>query len=412
MRRFLTVWLIPVVAVAAVTAGVWALLDNSPYRVSVALPTSPNVIEGGVVLVKGFEAGEVEKIRAVDNQAILDLALNREFAPLHDGAAVTVVWRAVLGERYLVVEDGPGTAPPIPDGGMIHGEMAEPIEIDRVLSTLDPDTRTEVTAFVRELEATVADDEAEINETVRTAGPTLNALGGVLRDLGTDGAAIKQLVNHMSNVLDILVERDADVRVIVSELSAAANAAADQRQQLDAALQQLPGTLDTAENTLATVPETVERTNPLLEDLRPVTARLPQFSHNLSPVLTELRPAVAELRPTMDSLSTLLQRTPALLDNAHAVLPGLDTALDDLTPALTSLRPYTPEAIGWMSNWASAAGNYDVNGHYMRSLIMAGPTSPNANPGVAPPGLVKDPYPLPGALEGQPWTDAYGSGAR
>ncbi|WP_225924543.1 MlaD family protein [Pseudonocardia abyssalis] len=387
-------------------------MDAGPYRVSVALPTAPNLIEGGVVLVKGFEAGSVDRIRAEDGRAILDLVLNPEFAPLHEGAAVTVEWRAVLGERYLAVEDGPADAPAIADGGTVEGAMDEPIEVDRVLSTLDPDTRADFASLVRELETTVAGNEEAVNSTIGTAGPALEELGEVLRALGTDGEAITQLVGHTGNVLDILIERDADVRTIVTELSTAANATARQRQQLDSALQQLPGTLGTAERTLATVPETVELTNPLLEDLRPVTSQLPQFARNLTPVLQELRPAVAELRPTMDSLSTLLQRTPALLDSADAVLPGLDSALTDLTPALTFLRPYTPEALGWMSNWASATANYDTNGHYMRSLIMAGPTSLNANPGVAPPGVVKDPYSPPGALEGQPWTDAYGSGAR
>ena len=36
------------------------------------------------------------------------------------------------------------------------------------------------------------------------------------------------------------------------------------------------------------------------------------------------------------------------------------------------LRPYTPEVVGWLSNWASFAGNYDSNGHYARFHILAG----------------------------------------
>jgi phospholipid/cholesterol/gamma-HCH transport system substrate-binding protein len=76
---------------------------------------------------------------------------------------------------------------------------------------------------------------------------------------------------------------------------------------------------------------------------------------------------------------------------------------------LNFLRPYTPELQGFLSNWASAFSGYNANGHYARFLAQAGPASVDANPGIMPPGVTSDPYPLPGANVGQPWTDAFGS---
>lgn len=412
MNRFVKVWAIPLACVLALTTGGWALLDNIPYKVSVVLPTAPNVIEGGTVLIGGFAAGQIDKVRAEDGKAVLDLNLDKDFAPLHDGATVTVAWRAVLGERQIVVTDGPETAPTIADGGRIAGAMPEPIEVDRVLSALDPETRERLSGMLDGTSKTLEGHEQDVNATIRSAGPALGALGNVLQGLGNDGPAIKSLVSHTGDVVDILVKRDADLRSVVSELSASAQATAQQRDQLGSALQKLPGTLQTAQNTLGQVPDTVDKTVPLLEDLQPVAAKLPEFARNLSPVLQELRPAVGELRPTLDSLSALLVHTPGLLDSAHSAVPGVSSLVNDVTPALTFLRPYTPELIGWMSNWASATANYDANGHYMRSSINEGASSLNVNPGVMPPGIEKDATPLPGALEGQPWTDAYGSGAR
>ncbi|TCK26283.1 phospholipid/cholesterol/gamma-HCH transport system substrate-binding protein [Pseudonocardia endophytica] len=411
-NRFLGLWAVPIVCFAVLATGGWALIDNVPYRVSVVLPTAPNVIEGGKVLVDGFEAGQVDEVRVEDGKAVLDMNLDNDFAPLRDGAEVSVAWRAVLGERQVVVKDGPADAPEIPDGGRISGAMPEPVEVDRVLSALDPETRTRLAGTLKGLDRTLTGSEQDINATIRSAGPALGALGDVLRGLGNDGPAIKQLIGHTSTVVDTLVKRDADVRSIVTDLSAGAAATAEQRQQLDAALQKLPGTLNTARTTLDQVPDTVDRTLPLLTKLQPVAAKLPEFSRNLSPVLQELRPAVGELRPTLDSASTLLNHTPALLDSAHATVPGVDSLVRDVTPALTYLRPYTPELLGWMSNWGSATANYDANGHYMRSTINEGASSLTVNPGVLPPGIEKDPHPVPGALEGQPWTDAYGGGAR
>jgi phospholipid/cholesterol/gamma-HCH transport system substrate-binding protein len=129
-------------------------------------------------------------------------------------------------------------------------------------------------------------------------------------------------------------------------------------------------------------------------------------------VLRDLQPTVAELRPTLAALDSLLGQTPGLLAALESVSPQLDTAGDDLAPVLSYLRPYTPEAAGWISNWASAAGNYDSRGHYLRVFVQEGGSSINQNPGVMPPGIVKKTTRLPGEAEGQTWIDAHGSELR
>ncbi|SBW22814.1 hypothetical protein FDG2_3167 [Candidatus Protofrankia californiensis] len=83
-----------------------------------------------------------------------------------------------------------------------------------------------------------------------------------------------------------------------------------------------------------------------------------------------------------------------------------------LQPAFAFLRPYTPEVVSFLALWGSAFGNYDANGHYTRAHLQTGASSVDNNPGVLAPGLRNDPYPLPGAIGNQPWTDAFGSGAR
>jgi phospholipid/cholesterol/gamma-HCH transport system substrate-binding protein len=83
-----------------------------------------------------------------------------------------------------------------------------------------------------------------------------------------------------------------------------------------------------------------------------------------------------------------------------------------LDKPLNFLRPYTPEAIGWLSNWNSLLSSYDSNGKYARIYVQGGPSTLTPNPGIVPPGTSENPYPLPGQNGGTPWTDAYGSGIR
>lgn len=408
MRRIL----IGLVVLTLIGAGTWSLFRSTPYRVSVVLPTAPNVIKGAIVQVNGFQAGEVSDIRATDNHAVLDVALDSAYAPLHDGAKVNVQWKAVLGERQLAITDGSKGNATLPSGGMISGQMPEPVEIDTVLAALDPSTRAHLASLIQRLNSTTNGHEQDLNATIKSAGPAVKALGEVLRNLGNDGPAIKQLVTRMDGMVTALANRDKDISAIVEELGKATNATARQRQQLSTALRQLPGTLQSANTTLGDLPPAVRNTLPVLHDLQPVTQKLPALAANLSPVLQELRPTIATLRPTLGAAASLLQNTPGLLDSAHGVLPGLNSTVTELTPALGFLRPYTPELIGWMSNWGSATANYDVNGHYMRSSINGGGSSADVNPGAPIPGVRNDPYPLPGSLENQPWTDAFGSGER
>ncbi|MPY99125.1 MAG: MCE family protein [Actinophytocola sp.] len=403
---------IAVVLVAVLTgAGAVAAIDRG-YTVSVVLPNATNLIEGGSVMRDGYEAGAIESIDVEDGKAKVEFSLDDEFAPLHEGAKVTVDWKAVLGERLLTVTDGPAENASVPSGGLLTSAMAEPVEIDKVLAALDPPTRNKLNSLITRLSRTLDGSERDINQTVRSAGPAVHALGQVLRGVGTDGEAIRQLATQLNQTMRILASRDKEIQQVVNSLADASSTVAEQRQAMGELLRRLPGTVRQANQTLGKVPDTVDKTVPLLEDMRPVAERLPSTARNLRPVLADLRPAMKQLRPTLDSTAELLRATPGLLDTANATLPDATRAMRGMVPALDYLRPYTPELTGWLSNWASATGNYDANGHYGRIFIQNGLESGNVNPGITGPGVEQRPAPLPGEIVGQPWHDAFGSGMR
>jgi phospholipid/cholesterol/gamma-HCH transport system substrate-binding protein len=395
-----------------VAAGAWLLLGNT-YTVQVALPSATNVIKGGTVQLNGFQAGSVSDIQAQQDQAILTLKIDREYAPLHDGAKVLVPWKALLGERVVDITDGPSSAAPIPNHGLIQGQMPKPTEVDQVLNTLDAPTLAHLKSLVNQLADTTTGHEADINATLQQAGPSLKAIGGVLDAVGTDGPAIQQLVTQTNNLTGAFARHQTDVRTIVDQLTRLTSLAASRQQQFRDSLNALPPTLRTAKTTLDKVPPVADKTIPLLHDLDPATDKLKSVSRNLRPLLHDLRPVAADLRPTLRSLSRLLDYAPELLDTAHkSAVPDLTQTLDNLGGPLNFLRPYTPEVMGWMSNWGSAFSGFDSNGHYSRFTLQTGLTTFNQNPGIVPPGFRETPYPLPGQNGGQPWKDAFGSGVR
>jgi phospholipid/cholesterol/gamma-HCH transport system substrate-binding protein len=395
-----------------VVVAVVLFLTGNSYTVHVALPSATNIVKGGSVQVNGFDVGSVETIEAKGNQALLTLNIDRDAAPLHDGAKITVPFKALLGERLLAITDGPRTNAEIPDGGLIPGVMLKPTEIDDVLNALDPKTLDHLKALVNDLDNTTRGHETDINATLQAAGPSLQALGGVLDAVGTDGPAIRNLALRLNDLTGTFANRQGDVRTVVTQLSRLTSLAASRQKQLRDSLSALPPTLRTAKSTLDRVPPVADKVTPLLDDLEPGTAKLKSVAGNLRPLLNDLRPAIGDLRPTVRALSELFDHTPMLLDSASGTLPQLTTTLDRLEKPFDFLRPYTPDAMGWLSNWTSVMSGFDSNGHYVRIHVPAGATTPVQNPGIVPPGNRMTPYPMPGQNGGTPWTDAYGSGVR
>lgn len=410
MRRYM---ILALVAVSLVVAGVVATVRaNGGYQFSVLLGSATNLQEGGTVTMNGVAAGTIDSVSVQDGKALVTITLDDTDEALHDGAQATVEWKALLGERWVDIRNGPPANPTIPNGGRISGRQAEPTNIDQVLNALDKPTRDHLRSLVNGVNKTVQGNEKDTHETLRSAGPALASLGEVLNGVGADGPAIRDLVTQMNSMVGTLAGHDKDVRSIVGDLSRATSAAAQQREQLGGALRRLPGTLDTAHQALGHVPGVADKAVPLLRDLRPSTQQLPSVASNLTPVLRRVPPMLDKLGPTVAAADRLLDFTPGLLDSAHQTLPGLTGATSYLQPILNHLRPYTPELAGWVSQWTSNGANYDANGHFVRFYLQEGATTFSNNPGIAPPGTESDQYPLPGANANQPWKDAWGGGVR
>lgn len=393
---------------ALVAAGLGVVRGGDDYTVAVVLPAATNLVPGSEVEIHGATAGKVTSLDTRDGKAVVTVALTDDYAPLHDGTTARISYKALLGERILELMPGKADANALRDGALVEGSV-DRVELDQVLAALDKPTRERLQSLLDRLSTTLDGKEDDVRSTLQTLGPAVQALGQVLEAVGTDGPAIRKLVTRLANLVTTLDQHDSDVASTVSDLRTATATIAANREQLGKALDDLPETLRTARATLGDVPETVDQASPLLRALQPGIEQLPSVSKRLEPVLRDLRPTIAALRPTLASVRSLLGTTPALLDGADSVLPQADQVLGGLGPALTYLRPYTPELMGWLSNWGSAAANYDSNGHYLRAFVQEGTTSLVNNPGILPPGVTRHLSRLPGESEGQPWTDAHGS---
>lgn len=396
-------------AVLAILGG-FELLSTSRYRVQLVMPSAAQLTTGSPVLIRGSAVGKVEELRVRGGRAVVTVTVSGEDAPLHDGTTTSVDWAAALGERTLTLHPGPRTNPAIPDGGLLDAPSRQ-AEVDQVLAALDQTTRARLTSLIRRLDTTVHGSEPELNATLRSAGPAVEALGQVASAIGKDGPAINQLVDELHRMTTVAVGRQQQLRGVVTDLTSFTGEAADKQQQLSDGLRELPSALATANDTLSRVPAATDATAPLLEELRPATGQLPELAGELNPLMRDLEPALDRLRPTLEATRDLFGRTPRLLDTAHDTLPVLGRIAHGYQPAARFLRPYTPEFVGFLTNWGSAFSTYDSQGHLWAGLLAPGSNAFDDN-AVRPPGATLRAEPKPGDVVGQPWNDATRGGGR
>lgn len=399
-------------AALCVATAIVVVSGDDDYRAEILLAEATNLVEGSPLHVGGQEAGTIESVSVRGGRARIVVTVRDDHAPLRDGTDARIRWNSVLGQRILEILPGKDSATPLPDGALIEG-TTEPVEVDEALRTLDAPTRARLTSLLGRLDGTLKGSAGDVRQTLKAAGPAMNALGRVLRGVGSDGPAIRTMVSRLTGVLEVLAQRRGEVSGIVRRLTATTEAVAARRAELRAAVRELPSTLAAGRRTLDKVPAATEATVPLLHDLNANLDRLPQVARNLRPVLADLRPTVARLKPTLESATALFGRTPSLLDSSHAVLPPTADAVAGTREAASFLRPYTPEIAGFFANWGSYTANYDNNGQYTRVFSPQSGSAPTFLPrGALPPGLKQDRTPAPGSLVGQAWVDAAGSGIR
>lgn len=383
-------------------------IPGNPYTLTLVMPSADQSFVGGQVLIHGNPVGKVTSIGVKDNQALVKVEIDSKYAPLPAGTTATITWQSVLGARVVSLTPGKATNPSMPSGYTVTGNT-EAVDVDDLLATLDAPTRAHLQTMIGQLNSLLsgAKNQQNLNTTLKEAGPTFQAIGQLVQSVGEDGPAIKQLITQLHGVTSTVANRDSNLVNTINQLNELTTTMAARQQQLSQTIAELPSTISNATSALNNVAGPVSSTRTLLRTLEPATAQLPTIAKLANPVLTDAQPALALLPSTLKSADQLLQRTPSLVSDVNATLPSVTSALNTANPMVAFLRPYTPELVGWLSNWDGVFGSMDGSGHIARALITSSASSLDELPSV-PVGMGQTGQPKPGSLVA--WTDAAGSG--
>jgi phospholipid/cholesterol/gamma-HCH transport system substrate-binding protein len=393
------------VVVAGVSIAPVLYGGGNGYELTVVFPDAANLVRGGRVQIDGLTAGTIEGLRVQDGKALVRISVQDEHLPLHAGTKARIDYQALLGERIVALLPGSEKNAELPDGAILEGGAAR-IDFDQFLRTFDPETQERIRKAVPNLDSVLGGREAKVGETLEAFPPATEAIAQLLAAVGEDGPALRQLLTSLRDLSSRLVDRRQDIAAVVDGLEKFMTAGARRDEALAAGLDALPSTLQSAAGALDRLPGAAAAAVPLLQDLRPVADLLGPVASQLAPVLAELRPTLAAFRPALASLAGLLDVTPSLLATASGFLPEANRSLTAFLPTVDFLRPYAPEIAGAVANFASAAANYDRNGHYLRVIAAGSSSSFDSQPSQTFPSQQKNPDRKPGEIENQPWPDA------
>jgi virulence factor Mce-like protein len=348
---------------------------RSPYELTAEFPNSKKLPTKQPVLYRGIPIGRVTKVEwdARKRVARVRFVLDEGFR-VHEDAVIRIGERSLLGDPYLnLVSRGSPDRPALGPGDEI-ADARPSVNFDEALAFLDREGRRSVQGLLRELaRGTAAPGAAAgLNATVGGLERSLDELYGLTRALRGQERHITRLVEGSATVLDVLAEREAAVREIVSGGRRTLAALGGNQEALTRAIRELPAALRAGREALAASEPLLAETEPLLGEVRALAPDLHAALRGQGP--SSLAAVLAELERIGRGLGPLARQGKPTLGRAHAVLLDLRPLVQSIAPAARNLAPaveyLAPRARAIASGFAllaDVASGRDSVGHYVRS---------------------------------------------
>jgi phospholipid/cholesterol/gamma-HCH transport system substrate-binding protein len=377
-----------VVAVAVVAYLLFA--GGGGYHVKAVFVNAGQLVEGNQVQAGGVAIGSVQDIAVTqDGRAEVTLEIDDDdYKPLRRGTRLLIRPTSLSGiaNRFVDVQVGPDDAPDIPDGGRIDtDETQSAVELDSVFSVFDPRTRRATQDFIAGQAEALRGRGRELQAGVRYLNPALSTGSRLFGELSRDNRLLRDFLLDSSDLVTALGERRRDLTGVVRNLNLTFRALGSQQAALAESIERLPPFLRRANTTFVNLRAALDDVDPLVNAAKPVARSLGPFLEEARGFARDAVATVRDLSRTISSpgrdndLIDLVDSFPPLAGAAldprrvngatrPGAFPETSDALRAAAPTIAQGRPYTPELVGWMDDFA-ATGAYDALGGFSRAWL-------------------------------------------
>jgi phospholipid/cholesterol/gamma-HCH transport system substrate-binding protein len=362
------------VAAAILAALVLLGAGDNGHSYKLLFATGGQLVPGNEVLVGGQPVGTVDEITLTDNaQAEVEITVDE---PLHEGTTALVRATSLSGiaNRYVSLAPGPNSEPELEDGATIPADRTtSPVDLDQLFAVFNERTRRALQDVIQGSAAIYAGDPAKARATYKYFAPSLQASERLLAELTRDQRSFTQFLTSGARVFGAVAERRDDLSALTQNGNEALAAIARENQAFDRSLAELPGAMRQASTTFVNLRAALDDLDPLVADTKVVAPDLAPFLRELRPVARKGVPVVRDLKLAIDREGKANDLTDALRDlpdanrSARNAVPNTIAGLDASQHLIEFMRPYSPDLLALVGKIGTAAGYYDVNGHYLRA---------------------------------------------
>ena len=275
--------------VLAATIGNFGTGKTTTYHATFSDVTG--LLPGNEVRTAGVRVGSVKKIALKHNLADVTIKLEGD-RRLTESNQLQLRYRNLVGERYVAIVEGTGSAADLKPGSTVPLERTKnALDLTVLFNGFRP-------LFQALDPKTVNDVSMEIVQTLQGEGGTVDALlqrtASLTTTLANKDAVIGRVVDNLTSVLDTVDKRDTELNDLISQLRRLAAGFAEDRKTIGASI--------------SGIADLTGATASLLTDIRP----------GLKGDIVGLRDLAKNLDDNKSTIDGVLQRLPDKLNRIIA----------------------------------------------------------------------------------------------
>jgi phospholipid/cholesterol/gamma-HCH transport system substrate-binding protein len=378
------------------------------YTIEAELETGQAIVpgQGQTVNIAGVKIGDIGKVELEDGRAIVEMKIQRKYAPVYKDTKLLLRPKTGLKDMYLAMEPGTKAAGELKECNDtdVAAECRIPlantkpdVNPDEILANLDRDARDYLRILLNAGGGAFDDEQAkaegaytkgqgadqdaavDLRETFKRFEPTGRDTARLTNEVAKRRRNIKRLIHNFQLLSTELADSDRQLSAFVSSSNENFDAIAEQDQALRQALRQFPGALSTTRDTLASADELAQELGPTLQSIRPAARALGPslvqtrpFLRESTPIIRdEIRPFARDARPAVREL----RRAAKPLSQATPKLTSTFKVLNALFNTFTFNPRGSEEGFLYWASWvnhtgSSIFGTQDAHGAIRRGLFI------------------------------------------
>jgi phospholipid/cholesterol/gamma-HCH transport system substrate-binding protein len=217
--------------VLAATIGNFSFSGKTKYHAQFSDVTG--LLPGNEVRIAGVRVGKIDKVALKGKIADVTLSLDQK-RTIPQSAILRLRYRNLVGERYIAVTEGPGSAAPLRSGATVPlAQTHNALDLTVLFNGFKP-------LFQALDPGAVNDVSFEIVKTLQGEGGTLESLmqrtASLTNTLADRDAVIGRVITNLTTVLATVDDRDAQLNELVTQLQRFSKGFADDRVAIGQAI--------------------------------------------------------------------------------------------------------------------------------------------------------------------------------